>query len=66
MTNEERLCAIDECGKFDESLSDGRMVKSVNELPISIDIKKLLNFCKATGKDSSTLTNQEIAKYVIQ
>lgn len=66
MTNEERLRAIDECGKFDESLSDGRMVEPVKDLPTSIDIRKLLNFCITIGRDPSTLTEQEIAKYMIQ
>ena len=66
MTNEERLIAITECGKFDESLSDGRMVKQTLQLPISIDIRKLLTWCRSINRNTNTLTEQEIDQFVIR
>lgn len=66
MTEEERLNAISEYGKFDELLSDGRIVKQTTALPVSIDIRKLLAWCKNVNRSTDTLTEQEIEQFIIQ
>ena len=66
MTDRERMAAMEACGAFDEALTDGRMTAPSSERPKSIRIRELLGWCKSIGRDTASLTDAEIRRFVIE
>lgn len=66
MNDSERMAAIAACGAFDEALTDGRMTAPRSEMPKSIRIRDLLEWCSSVGRSTGSLADAEIQRFVIK